>query len=114
RIVEQNRGAVERLANVSQVEFVGESLAKQSGARTTARFEVRVVYEKQIDKAAERERLNKELAKIEKEIENAQRQLSNEGFLSKAPAKVVEGLRKNLEEKTVLREKIRAALEELK
>ena len=113
RIVENNRGAVEKQANVGEIAFVGESLAKQPGARTTARFEVRVIYEKQIDKAAERERLNKELARIDKEIDNAERQLSNEGFLNKAPAKVVEGLRKNLEEKKVVRDKNRAALAEL-
>ena len=112
-IVEQNRGAVEKQANVSEVTFVDESLAKQPGARTTARFEVRVLYEKQIDKAAERERLNKELARIEKEIENAERQLGNEAFLSKAPAKVVEGLRKTLEDRKVMREKNRTALAEL-
>jgi valyl-tRNA synthetase len=113
RIVENNRGAIEKQANVSEVAFVRESLAKQPGARTTARFEVRVLYEKQIDKAAERERLSKELARIEKEIENAERQLANAAFLSKAPPKVVEGLRKSLEEKKVLREKIRTALAEL-
>jgi valyl-tRNA synthetase len=113
RIVEQNRGAVEKQANVSEVTFVDESLAKQPGARTTARFEVRVLYEKQIDKAAERERLNKELARIEKEIENAERQLGNEAFLRKAPAKVVEGLRKTLEDRKVMREKNRTALAEL-
>ena len=113
RIIENNRPAVEKQANVSEVAFVSDSLAKQAGARTTARFEVRVIYEKQIDKAAERERLNKELARIEKEIENAQRQLGNEAFLSKAPAKVVDGLRRGLEEKRMVRDKNRTALEQL-
>ena len=69
------------------------SLSKLSGARSTARFDVHVVYEKKIDVAAERERLKKELEQIEKEIGNGQRQLSNEQFLAKAPAKVVEGMR---------------------
>lgn len=113
RIVEQNRGAVEKQANVSEVAFVDESLARQPGARTTARFEVRVLYEKQIDVAAERERLSKELARIEKEIENAERQLGNEAFLSKAPPKVVEGLRKTLEDRKVMREKNLGALTQL-
>ena len=114
RIVEENRGAVEKQANVGTMTFVEESLAKQPGARATARFEVRVLYEKQIDVAAERERLNKELARLDKEIENAERQLGNEAFLSKAPAKVVEGLRKTVADRRLVRDKNRAALAELK
>ncbi len=47
---------------------------------------------RKIDVAAERERLKKELEKIEKEMANGQRQLGNEQFLAKAPAKVVEGI----------------------
>ncbi|MFB3814273.1 MAG: valine--tRNA ligase [Terriglobales bacterium] len=113
-LVDQNRGALERLANVEQVEFVAQSLAKESGARSTARFDVRVVFEQKIDVAAERERLTKELTKIEKEMANAERQLANEQFLAKAPAHVVEGLRKRLGELKVLEAKNRSALEGLK
>jgi valyl-tRNA synthetase len=112
-LLEQNRGAIERLANVETVKFVENSLSKLAGARSTARFDVHVVYEKKIDVAAEHERLKKELAQIEKETGNGQRQLSNEQFLSKAPSKVVEGMRKRLTELEVLREKIRNKLEEL-
>ena len=64
----------------------------------TARFEVQVIYERKIDIAAERERLKKELEQVEKEYANGQRQLGNEQFLAKAPAKVVEGIRKRLGE----------------
>jgi valyl-tRNA synthetase len=112
-MIEENRGAVERLANVEQVTFVESSLAKVAGARSTARFDVHVVYEKKIDVAAERERLKKELEKIEKEIANGQRQLSNEQFLAKAPPQVVDGLRRRAEELKVLREKTVAKLKEI-
>jgi valyl-tRNA synthetase len=113
RLFEQNAGAIERQASVEAMTFIEQSLAKEAGARSTARFDVRVIYERKIDVAAERERLKKELGKVEQEIANAERQLGNEGFLAKAPAKVVEGLRKNLEERTTMREKTTAALEEL-
>jgi valyl-tRNA synthetase len=112
-MIEQNRGAVERLANVEKIAFVDGSLAKQAGARSTARFDVHVVYARKIDVAAERERLNKELEKLEKEFGNNQRQLSNEQFLAKAPEKVVEGLRRRAQELIGLREKIRSQLSEL-
>jgi valyl-tRNA synthetase len=112
-LLEQNQGAIERLAGVVSVTFVENSLSKLAGARSTARFDVHVVYEKKIDVAAERQRLAKELEQIEKEIANSRRQLSNEQFLAKAPAKVVEGMRKRLADLEVLREKIRNSLDEL-
>jgi valyl-tRNA synthetase len=113
RMIEENRAAVERLGSVESITFVESSLAKIAGARSTARFDVHVVYEKKIDVVAERERLKKDLEKIEKEIGNGQRQLSNEQFLAKAPAKVVEGLRARAEELQVLREKVVAQMQEM-
>jgi valyl-tRNA synthetase len=113
-LFEQNRGAIERLANVESMTFAENSLSKLSGARSTARFDVHVVYEQKIDVAAERARLKKELEQIEKEIGNGRRQLSNEQFLAKAPAKVVEGMRARAQELSVLREKAQSKLEELK
>ena len=113
-LIERNRGAVERLAIVSDIGFVQSSLAKLPGARHTARFDVHVIYERHIDATVERERLNKELAQIEKEIANGQRQLGNQQFLAKAPANVVEGLRKRAQELTVLQEKTKSKLNELR
>jgi len=113
RVIEENHGAVERLGNVERVTFVESSLAKIAGARSTVRYDVHVVYEKKIDVAAECERLKKELEKIEKEAANGQRQLGNEQFLAKAPAKVVEGIRSRAEELKVLREKAVAQMKEL-
>ncbi|MGO8795794.1 MAG: valine--tRNA ligase [Candidatus Sulfotelmatobacter sp.] len=112
-MIEQNRGAVERLANVEKFTFVDGSLAKQAGARSTARFDVHLVYERKIDVAAERERLKKELEKLEKEFANNQRQLSNEQFLAKAPENIVEGLRRRELELINLIEKIKRQLDGL-
>jgi len=112
-MIEQNRGAVERLANVEKITLVDGSLARHAGARSTARFDVHVVYERKIDVATERERMKKDLEKLEKEFANNQRQLSNEQFLAKAPEKVVEGLRRRAHELTGLLEKIKRQLDEL-
>ena len=76
-------------------------------------YEVALHYERQIDVAAERERLTKDLAKFEKEMESKQKQLQNEAFLAKAPAKVVDGLRARAEELQALIEKANAALRAL-
>jgi valyl-tRNA synthetase len=112
-LIEENRTALERLANVESIKFVDSSLAKLPGARATARFDVHVVYEKKIDVAAECERLKKELDKVEKEKANNQRQLSNENFLAKAPAHVVEGLRRRAGELDILLSKLKSQLDEL-
>jgi len=113
RLIEENQGAVERLANAESVKYVESSLAKLAGARGTARFDVHVIYEKKIDLAVEGERLRKELERLEKEIANGDRQLGNEQFLAKAPPKVVEGLRARAEELKVMREKTVAKMKEL-
>jgi valyl-tRNA synthetase len=114
RLIEENENSIKRLAGVERIEFVDHSLAKLSGARHTARFDVHVVYERKIDVGAERERLKKELEQIEKEIGNGQRQLSNEQFLAKAPAKVVDGIRKRAQELAVLQDKVKSKLDELR
>ncbi|MGC2183229.1 MAG: valine--tRNA ligase [Terriglobales bacterium] len=112
-LLEENLSAIERLAGVESVAFVENSLSQMAGARSTARFDVHVIYEKKIDVATERHRLTRELEQIEKETANSQRQLGNEQFLAKAPAKVVEGMRKRMAELEVLREKVRSSLSEL-
>jgi valyl-tRNA synthetase len=112
-LIQQNAQAIERLANVESITTVTQEQARQSPSRGTSRFDVRIIYEKKIDVAAETERLKKELEKIEKEFANGQRQLSNEQFLAKAPASVVEGIRRRAEELKVLRERILSQLNEL-
>jgi valyl-tRNA synthetase len=114
-MLEKNLGAVllDRPANVETITFVERSLANLPGARSTSRFDVHAIYEKKIDVAAERERLTKELEKIEKQLAGAQARLGDGQFLSKAPAHVVEGLRKQAEEATTLRQKIVGQLKEI-
>ncbi len=113
RLVTESRGMVERLASVDGIEFVNESLAQMPGARSTPRFEVALVYEQKVDVAAERERLSKELTKLENELANADRQLGNQQFLAKAPPQVVEGIRRRQGELHTLIEKGKTGLTNL-
>jgi len=108
----QSGETIERMARVSELRFVAEisaGLAKHS----TADFDVAVVYERTVDVAAERERLTKDIARYEKGLAAAERQLGNEGFLAKAPAHIVEGLKKQEAETRLLLEKARDALDGL-
>ena len=109
KIAEGNRDIVERLARVSGVRFV-EQITTGLSKHSTAAFDVGVLYERTIDVPAERERLTKDIAKYEKGLAAAERQLGNEAFLAKAPAHVVEGLKKQESETRLLLEKAKAAL----
>ena len=109
KTAEGNRDIVERLARVSGVRFV-EQITAGLSKHSTAAFDVGVLYERTIDVPAERERLTKDIAKYEKGLAAAERQLGNEAFLAKAPAHVVEGLKKQESETRLLLEKAKAAL----
>jgi valyl-tRNA synthetase len=111
-LADGNADVLSRMARVSAVEFATESLTG-SNARSTAEFDVAVIYERQIDVVAERERLTKDLAKYEKSLASADKQLNNETFMSKAPAHIVDGLRKQHAETKILYDKTKAALDAL-
>ena len=111
-IASEHARILAKMARVSAVEWVSSGLSG-SGARSTAGFDVQVVYERVVDVVAERERLTKDLAKFEKGLAAAHKQLGNETFMGKAPAHIVEGLRKQAAETQVLFDKATAALREL-
>ena len=104
-----NADMLSRLARVSTVELASATLTGNN-ARSTPAFDVAVLYERQIDVPAERERLTKDLAKFTKGLEAADKQLGNEGFIARAPAHIVEGLRKQHAETLALKQKAEAAL----
>ena len=112
-LIESNQSAVQRLAGVETIGFTDDPLVDTLGARQTTRFELLVIYEKKINIAAERDRLKKELEQIEKEIANGRRQLGNEQFLAKAPAHVIEGIRKRAEDLAAQQEMTQSQLRAL-
>jgi valyl-tRNA synthetase len=108
-LAQSNADMLAKLARVAAVEILA-SAPTGNNARSTASFDVAIVYERQIDVPAERERLTKELARLNKGLEAANKQLGNEGFIARAPANIVEGLRKQHAETLALKEKAEAAL----
>jgi valyl-tRNA synthetase len=107
-----NADMLARLARVNAVEFATAAMSGD-GVRGTTHFDVAVVYERQIDVAAERERLTKDLAKYEKGLAAAEKQLGNDAFIGRAPAHIVDGLKKQAAETKVFYDKTKAALDGL-
>jgi valyl-tRNA synthetase len=65
------------------------------------------------DKTAERERLDKEIAKVEAELQTAQGKLKNKSFVNRAPAAVVEEHRQRLKDFSAQLAKLKQAREGL-
>ncbi len=108
-LADANAEILARLARVSAVELVSEAPAG-TNTRATPNFDIAVLYERQIDVPAERDRLEKDLIKFNKGILAAEKQLGNEGFVARAPAHIIEGLKKQYAETLALRDKAEAAL----
>jgi valyl-tRNA synthetase len=115
RAADQNRDILTKLVRANTIEIVQPGSPALSGQNVaiSREFEVQVVYERQIDIPAECERLTKDLAKYEKGLQAAERQLNNEAFTAKAPAPIVDGLRKQAAETKTLYDKTKSALEAL-
>jgi valyl-tRNA synthetase len=111
-LADANQDMLSRMARVGSIEFASEP-PSGSNARSTADFDVAVIYERQIDIPAERERLSKEVARLAKILASAEQRLADESFIAKAPAHIVDGLRKQAAETKTLYGKTKAALDAL-
>ncbi|RJX31889.1 MAG: valine--tRNA ligase [Desulfarculus sp.] len=91
QVLAAQAGRIQSLAKTGPLAWAPEGAppAKAAGA-ALARVTVFVPLEGLVDFAAEEARLDKELAKLEREIAPSVQKLANQGFLAKAPAEVVE------------------------
>jgi valyl-tRNA synthetase len=78
-----------RLLNAGQFEIATHTRYKQ-GAPIAATPLGQLVLVVEVDQAAERQRLDKEIAKIEQELRTVETKLSNKSFIDRAPRGVVE------------------------
>ena len=82
---------MQALARLSDVQVVSDVNAAASGAAAPIRVvgDFRLMLKIEVDVAAERDRLGKEIARLENEIRKAEGKLGNASFVERAPAAVV-------------------------
>ena len=109
--LEQYRGYITNLARVDHFSFTS-SRAKHRDAATAVLgdMEIFVPMGKGMDFDGEAGRLEKEIQKVGKELEFADRKLSNDEFIAKAPVEVVEKTKEKREALLRREKKIRESL----
>ncbi|MFS0636292.1 valine--tRNA ligase [Mesobacillus foraminis] len=113
--VEKNRAYIERFCNPEQLEMglAVEAPEKAMTAVVTG-IEIILPLEGLINIEEEIARLEKEREKLNKEVERVQKKLGNEGFVKKAPEKVIEEERAKEKDYTEKRAAVEARIQELK
>jgi valyl-tRNA synthetase len=103
---------LQALGKLSEVQIV-DDMPADTMAPVAVVGETRLMLKVEIDIAAEKERLKKEIEKLEKQIAIAQGKLSNEGFVARAPAAVVDQEKQRVAEFCATLDKLKPQLAKL-
>jgi valyl-tRNA synthetase len=104
------------LARLSEVRIIADEAeldVMSAGAPSAIIGDDKIVLKVEIDLAAERERLQKEITRLSAEVAKCEAKLQNESFVARAPAAVVDQERKRLAEYGATVDKLNAQLAKL-
>ena len=117
-VVKAGTRYIKKLANITEITFINDKkdVPEETMSAVVDGAEVYIPLDDIMDYAAEFDRLTKEKKRLEGEVKRVTGKLSNEGFISKAPAKVVEEERakKNMYEEMLAKVVDRLAIVEKK
>ncbi|MDE7379502.1 MAG: valine--tRNA ligase [Clostridia bacterium] len=113
RLVSANADCIAKLGGCESVKHISakEEAGDKCVAKVTGIGTIYIPLGELVDVEKERERLEGELDRITQEIRRADGKLNNQGFVAKAPKKLVDAEREKLEKFREMREKV---LEQLK
>jgi len=112
--LEQYRAYITDLARVRSLSFITSGEKPQDVATAViGDVEIFVAMARDMDLEGEARRLEKEIRKVEKDMEIVARKLSNDEFISKAPAEVVEKVKAKREALLIREKKLRGNLGEI-
>ena len=109
---ERYESFVRRMARLSDITFA-DTPPQGSAQFVLGQATMALALANVIDLAAERERLSKEIGKLQKEIDKIDERFANERFMAKAPEEVVEENRERRAEAEAAAKKLKAVLERL-
>ncbi len=113
--LDQYRACITHLARVGSLSFITSGERPRDAATAViGDVEIFVAMAKGMDLGGEARRLEKEIQKVAKELKLADGKLSNDEFISKAPAEVVEKVKLKREALVIKDKKLRESLEEIR
>jgi valyl-tRNA synthetase len=114
--LQSSAAVLQALAKLSEVKVFADEASWQAAAQSAPVAvvgEARVCLFVEVDVAAEKIRLGKEVTRLEEQITKASVKLSNEAFVAKAPAAVLEQERKRVADFAATLEKVKEQLARL-
>jgi valyl-tRNA synthetase len=113
-VVLANLEPVLRLARLSELRFSSDNLNPNDGPmRSTALFDLQILYGQGIDKRTEISRLKKEIERLERDIIAKRERLADLDFAEKAPQHIVENLGATMVERQIEQKKLKDRLAQL-
>ncbi|WP_100405010.1 valine--tRNA ligase [Bacillus solitudinis] len=113
--LERGRSFIEKFCNPSKLQIAtGLKAPDKSMSQVLSGVELFLPLAGLLDIDAEIARLEKELEKLDKEVERVDKKLNNQGFIAKAPEKVIEEEKAKQDDYKAKRETVKERIAELK
>ena len=110
-----NMSFINRLANIESIEWLDSDLdAPESATALAGEMKILIPLAGLIDKEAEKVRLEKEISKIQDNLDKTESRLNNPSFTEKAPENVVAQVREQAEAQRMSLDQLQEQLDKIK